>query len=201
MPKKSLDREELLIDAMRRSIAKRGYSATSLSDIISETGGSRRNIYKAFGDKRGLLNAAIERAARDIVETSFDVPDDQAPRDWLIAMGVSTMKAVLNPELVSLFRILIAEQMTDEQTGRQILMAGPERFVDQLMKWLIARNNDGTLQVEAPNVAARCFLDLIRGSFEMEMLIGKREQVSDNEIIAHVTGAVDLFLDGVKPRS
>ncbi|MEL6667264.1 MAG: TetR/AcrR family transcriptional regulator [Pseudomonadota bacterium] len=154
MPKKSLDREELLIDAMRRSIAKRGYSATSLSDIISETGGSRRNIYKAFGDKRGLLNAAIERAARDIVETSFDVPDDQAPRDWLIAMGVSTMKAVLNPELVSLFRILIAEQMTDEQTGRQILMAGPERFVDQLMKWLIARNNDGTLQVEAPNVTA-----------------------------------------------
>lgn len=39
----------------------RGYHATSLVDLIDGTGLSRGSLYKAFGDKRGLFIAALQR--------------------------------------------------------------------------------------------------------------------------------------------
>lgn len=38
-----------------------GYNGTSLVDLIDGTGLSRGSLYKAFGDKRGLFLAALER--------------------------------------------------------------------------------------------------------------------------------------------
>src|SRR5436190_4852003 len=48
-----------------------GYAATSLDDIVRATGLNRPSLYAAFGDKKSLYVAAIERLWTDI-EASFD---------------------------------------------------------------------------------------------------------------------------------
>jgi TetR/AcrR family transcriptional repressor of nem operon len=56
-------REFELEDAARAAMDvfwDRGYEGTSLPDLIAGTGQSRGSLYKAFGDKKGLLLAALD---------------------------------------------------------------------------------------------------------------------------------------------
>lgn len=57
-------REFALDDAARDAMQvfwDRGYEGASLPDLIDGTGLSRGSLYKAFGDKKGLLLAALDR--------------------------------------------------------------------------------------------------------------------------------------------
>ena len=61
-------REFALDDAARDAMQvfwDRGYEGASLPDLIEGTGLSRGSLYKAFGDKKGLLLAALDRYMAD----------------------------------------------------------------------------------------------------------------------------------------
>jgi TetR/AcrR family transcriptional repressor of nem operon len=49
------------LDAAIRVFSERGYSATSIGELTAATGLASGSVYKAFGDKRGLFLAALER--------------------------------------------------------------------------------------------------------------------------------------------
>ena len=51
--------------------ASRGYSETSMDDIVRATGVSRYGLYGTFGNKRELFEQALERYADDMGRTSF----------------------------------------------------------------------------------------------------------------------------------
>jgi len=56
-------REFVPDDVVRRAVdvfRAKGYTDTSLTDLMDGTGLSRGSIYKAFGDKRGLFLAALD---------------------------------------------------------------------------------------------------------------------------------------------
>jgi TetR/AcrR family transcriptional repressor of nem operon len=48
-------------DAAMQVFWSHGYNGTSLPDLIKGTGLSRGSLYKAFGDKKGLFLAALDR--------------------------------------------------------------------------------------------------------------------------------------------
>ncbi|MEM1180678.1 MAG: helix-turn-helix domain-containing protein [Acidobacteriota bacterium] len=59
---REFDTEETLEKAMRLFWQK-GYSETSVRDLVKGTGVAHAGLYAAFGDKRGLFEAALERYA------------------------------------------------------------------------------------------------------------------------------------------
>ncbi len=65
----------------------RGYAGTSLDDLVDATGLARPSLYAAFGDKRALYLAALDRTI-DRVGRSFDalVASDLPLRESLTAM-------------------------------------------------------------------------------------------------------------------
>src|SRR5689334_11488531 len=50
-----------VLDEAIAVFSRNGYSATSVSDLTAALGLSSGSIYKAFGDKRGVFMAALER--------------------------------------------------------------------------------------------------------------------------------------------
>jgi TetR/AcrR family transcriptional repressor of nem operon len=65
-----VDRETALEGIMNRFWST-GYAATSLEDLLQASGRHRGSVYRAFGDKRGAFDAALERyvaliAAKDL---------------------------------------------------------------------------------------------------------------------------------------
>lgn len=52
-----------IIDAVTDTFWRRGYAATSIGDLAAASGAARNSLYKLYGDKGGLLAAAIDRYA------------------------------------------------------------------------------------------------------------------------------------------
>jgi TetR/AcrR family transcriptional repressor of nem operon len=80
---REFDREKALHRAMDLFWAK-GYDATSIEDLVTRMGIQRGSLYAAFGDKRALFRAALERyqqvAARDLLDAL------EAPGSGLVAI-------------------------------------------------------------------------------------------------------------------
>jgi TetR/AcrR family transcriptional repressor of nem operon len=60
--------------ALNRAVelfSSKGYSETSMDDIVKATGVSRYGIYGTFGNKRELFEQALERYADDMGRVSF----------------------------------------------------------------------------------------------------------------------------------
>lgn len=69
-------REFELSDAARNAMNvfwNRGYEGASLPDLIEGTGLSRGSLYKAFGDKKGLLLAALDIYTAEGLKLTADI--------------------------------------------------------------------------------------------------------------------------------
>ena len=73
-------RREQLLDAAVRTFTKAGYSATRVSDIVSEAGVAQGTFYLYFASKRDIFRQLVERFltmfADRLLTASFDDPDD-----------------------------------------------------------------------------------------------------------------------------
>ncbi|QAY77805.1 TetR/AcrR family transcriptional regulator [Sphingosinicella sp. BN140058] len=62
----AFDRDDVLLKA-RDAFWRSGYAATSLDDLAAATGLNRPSLYGAFGDKRALYLATLERTRADML--------------------------------------------------------------------------------------------------------------------------------------
>lgn len=67
---KTFDRSAAL-DSAVELFSSRGYSETSMEDLVQATGVSRYGIYGAFGSKRELFEQALEKFADNMGRMSF----------------------------------------------------------------------------------------------------------------------------------
>src|SRR6185503_5597935 len=73
---RAYDADEALRQA-RNTFWKKGYSATTLDDLSEATGMNRPSLYGAFGDKRALYLATLERyvvANREAMDRELAAP-------------------------------------------------------------------------------------------------------------------------------
>jgi len=68
-----------VLDRAVEAFWARGYGATSVDDLVTATGLHRGSLYAAFGDKRGLFLAALDRYAATIVPHWLAVLRRQGP--------------------------------------------------------------------------------------------------------------------------
>ena len=73
---REFDPEQALADAMQ-VFWRSGYANTSMEDIVSETGVSRYGLYGTFGNKKGLLVAAMRHYEKSMTELLW--PDLRKP--------------------------------------------------------------------------------------------------------------------------
>jgi TetR/AcrR family transcriptional regulator, transcriptional repressor for nem operon len=59
--------EEFVLGAAIRCFWNRGYEATSVKDLVAESGITAASIYNAFGDKRALFRAALDHYVEDSI--------------------------------------------------------------------------------------------------------------------------------------
>src|SRR5437879_1350097 len=61
MGRRALVSRDSARDAVMHRFWSAGYAATSLDELLSSSGMHRGSFYRAFGDKRGAFDAALER--------------------------------------------------------------------------------------------------------------------------------------------
>src|SRR5258708_6228874 len=103
------DRRVEILEAAALAFFEQGYAATSIDAIIERVGGSKRNIYNEFGSKQGLFTAMVSEIA-DSALSSLDLEKfDGDLEATLRRLGHRLAHIYLSPNLVGVYRIIVAE--------------------------------------------------------------------------------------------
>jgi AcrR family transcriptional regulator len=191
------DRAKRLLKAAEILFLKNGYTATSLQMLIDQAGGSRRTIYNEFGNKEGLFKAVLQQKACEVVLILSDVGDINQPRASLIKVCHLFLTKLLEPDMVTFFKLLINTIQDIPDIGdmmyKHALVDGPKG----LASYLLQLNDIGTIKVINPQHASQLLLGMVKGHLHTHALLDPSYKPSEQQISTQVEQAVDIFLNGV----
>lgn len=198
------ERRQQIIDVAKKLFSERGYSKTSLEAILSQTGGSRRDIYDFFKDKQGLFDAVMHDLISTIV-TGSQVPKETEFTDdvqsELERMGETFLTNMLSPIVVTTMRQFIAVATERQDLGKAAYQAGPAVLYERFKTYLDERVRRGDLELQDTGTAARMFIEMLKGDYQTRALMTGDSGMTPELRKTHVQEIVRIFLYGALPRS
>jgi len=188
------DRGVLILDAAQQLFYHKGFDETSLEMIINEAGGSRRSIYKEFGNKQGLLMAVIQRQVKEQSEILTSINRELSAKAALNQVCFKFVKGMLSPGLMSLFRLVVQQVVKFPELGEMIYLKGPMTGILPLVDYLDWLAQQGELTIENSHFSAQMLLEMAKGPLHTRSLLLPDHQVTDAEITEQVEKVVALFL-------
>jgi TetR/AcrR family transcriptional repressor of mexJK operon len=189
-----------MLEAAKAVFIEDGYADTTLDEVIRRSGGSRATLYKQFGDKEGLFAAIISDLCAEIVTPLANSASGQEPEAVLLAFGRAFMTGLMEPSGLALYRVLIGEAVRFPELAAAVYRAGPAVAAEELAKHLRRWIAEKQIRLADPDLAARQFLELIKGDLHFRALLRLEPHPTAAEIDACVRSAVRLFLEGVTKR-
>jgi hypothetical protein len=185
----------LILDAAQNLFYHQGFDETSLAMIINEAGGSRRSIYKEFGNKRGLLMAVIQRQVKVQSEILTSINRELDAKQALNQVCFKFVQGMLSADLMSLFRLVVQQVVKFPELGEMIYQKGPMAGVLPLVDYLTWLTEKKVLKIESCHFSAQMLLEMAKGPLHTRSLLLPNKKVSDEEITGQVAKVVDIFLN------
>ncbi|QGZ94292.1 TetR/AcrR family transcriptional regulator [Terricaulis silvestris] len=196
-PDRGVARRQAFLQAAREVFLEQGYEAASVNDVVRRAGGSLATLYAQFGNKEGLFLAVTqdqhERFIRDITPDSVDHLQLEA---GLQAIGEHYVRALLMPENLAFFRIVVGEGRKFPEHLQRYIYTGAERVRAVIARFLEARG----AQIDDHEMAASYLLELWRSRHHYRALADDAYRVTDRELSEHVGAAVCFFMRAAKPK-
>jgi AcrR family transcriptional regulator len=186
-----------MLEAAKAVFIEHGYANATLDEVIRRSGGSRATLYKQFGDKEGLFAAIIADVCSAMVAPLADSAADQEPETVLLAFGRAFMAGLMEPGGLQLYRVLIGEGARFPELAEAVYRSGPMAAADRLAGHLRRWITEMRIKVRDPELAARQFLEMIKGDLHFRALLRLEPLPTEVEIDECLKSAVRLFLSGV----
>ena len=177
-----------------------GFEPTTVEEIASHVGMSKRTVYARYDDKGALFKAAVRRAIeqytvpREALEPL--VSDDL--EETLAAIARLRIANMTRPVAIKLQRILSAQSYRFPELFNAAFEEGTGPTVEFLSDLFVRYSAQGEIQVTEPQRAATSFLSLVVGGPTRVIVSGNKLEAQ--EIERHIRFAVDLFLRGVSRK-
>lgn len=189
----------MLLDAAQALFLAQGYGATTVEQVASRIGATKRTVYVKFGDKAGLFAAMTRRLVeRHRAWLSEEVPGASVD-ERLCNFGVRLLAQVAEPDMLALHRVIVAETHSFPELALlvdQLATTGVHRRLSQIIAREAAQ---GSLQVEDAELAAEFLVGMILHSAMLGSMLG-RGTVAESSPAHWVGAAVAIFLDGSRGK-
>lgn len=182
-----------ILKAAYRVFLEQGYGTASMDAIAREAGVSKATLYAHFASKEELFTAIIGTACRAFEQLAAMSPPPDDLRAALMAAGGTLLRFILNPDVIKVYRSVLAESGRFPRLGQAMYEAGPGQGKAHLMTFFAAANARGVLAVPDPELAAEQFGAMILGHMKMRMELGI-ELPSEERIERGLKSGVDAFL-------
>lgn len=191
-----------MIEAAWQVLQEKGCEAATLNDIIALSGGSRATLYAAFGDKDGLLEAAVAERCSAFGDSMQLVLDEKSePRQVLETLATAFLTKVFSPESARTLGIFCAEGGRFPHMIETFLRHGPHRLGARLAAYLESASRAGRLKVEDPALAADLFLSMLQGQWVLRVMTQGAPPPAPEALRKRAQTAVAIFLDGLAAPS
>jgi AcrR family transcriptional regulator len=175
-----------LLDHTLRVLLRDGYRGFSMNAVATSAKASKETLYRHFGDKAGLLHAALVRSAAMIDPLIHEGLESTATRtERLRRLGLNYLHGCYLPEALALQRIAYAD-------GRRGL--GP-LFAVEITERAIAYVEEefASLGSHQPRADAETFLGMIQGKLHERIMLGVRIEDLDAQLEAQVDHALRVM--------
>jgi TetR/AcrR family transcriptional regulator, mexJK operon transcriptional repressor len=182
---------------------ERGFASTTMDEVAAGARASKQTLYQHFGDKVGLFAAVIEANIAD-AEAGTD-PHLASLRDTddigsdLRRFARQHLRDVLQPHLLRIRRLVIAEADRFPELARTWFERGPERAHATLAELFAHLTDRGVLSTGRPRDAAEHFNWLVLSIPLHRSLYLPTARPSEAEIDAIADEAVRIFLAAYAP--
>jgi len=194
------DRRRAILEVAERSFRDRGFADTSMSTIAAELGGSKTTLWTYFPSKDALFAAVIDSK----IETFQAKLDDAlipggGTAAALTRFGVVFLNKIMDPQSISLKRLIISETDRFPQLGETFAVRGPDRVRERLCRYMEEEMAAGRLRKGDGVIAARQFIGLCQAGCYFDR-IWRPTQPSATQIQGDIVAAVDTFMRAWGPE-
>ena len=190
------DKAQRIVDAMRRSVARRGSAGSTFDHVAREAGVSRGLLHYYFGSKEQLLVEVVRRDA----ELRMGVLDDRLAEartaDDFIDLLVFSLEELVreDPEFITVvFEMFSLSQRNDEIAAELAELL--RRTREHVAALLAAKHAEGVLHLHAEPEAIAEVLFALGDGIALRMLADRERDFT--ETIAAGVAAVRALLDDV----
>jgi len=198
VPSKPLSIRDRVLAAAFDLFREHGFSSTSMLDIVTVARISKRDLYALFKNKHAVLAACISERAQQMrrpLEPATPAPQTRdALATMLVEFGVSLLKTVCHPEVLTVFRLAIAESDRAPEIGRALDSSGRETNQRALIELIRKAQARGLVVAGDPEVLAGRYFAALLGGLQIQLLLRVRQAPSKREIDARARAATETLM-------
>lgn len=193
----SLLRRKAYVDVAREAFFSRGYSATTMSSIAAEVGGSKTTLWTYFSSKKNLFAAVVDEILEQHAKAlSTDLPLDGDVKEILEAFAEVLIATLRSRPMIDLYRLVVAEAPRFPHLARLFFEKGPQRGRARLAAYFDIQMDRGAVRRGDPHLAAKQFAALCQAGTFQFALLELTESCKPVESRVEAAGVVAYFLGG-----
>lgn len=198
-PDRREKRRRAMIAAARALFLERGCDGVSLAEIVRVSGGSLATLYELFGNKQGLLAAAIqEEKSREQGRIADIIDQDAPPAAMLRAIAGELHDHFTAPDTTGLMRVMMAEGLRSPDFAATFYETVHLPSLRQLANLFETWTARGRADIPDPMLASQLFLGLLLHSGQMHAFFGRPGAPPRPRPDAGIDQAVRLFVAGYR---
>lgn len=180
-----------LLDHTIKVLLRDGYQKFSMIAVAQSAKASKETLYRQFGDKAGLLHAALTRNATWIGPLLNEgLQATQSMEERLYRLGLNYLHGCYLPEALALQRIAYA----DGDRGLGPIFA--EEITEHAITYIVAEFAQwGSTQ---PREDAEIFLGMIQGKLHEKIMLGVRIENIEEQLEQQVHHALRMLMPYLK---
>lgn len=196
------ERRERLLAAAERVFVELGYTETNMDDIAKHAGMSKKTLYRLFETKEALFTEVVAARRAELADSvSVDpMSDTRRPELVLRDFLLDIVRFVLAPRQAALYRLILTEVHRAPELAQAFHQDCPGKLCTFLQEWIARQNARGILEVAEPEMASGMLFSMVIGEPQMQALMCGDQDADSSVIERRIEYAVNLFLDGARPR-
>jgi TetR/AcrR family transcriptional repressor of mexJK operon len=197
-------RQEILA-AAREVFTREGYMGASMDAVAAEAGASKRTVYQYFTDKEDLFAATVldtvDRGYQYFKPRILALAEADDIDSALREHARATVLGLMNPELLKMRRLVIAEAERFPAVGRAFYERSWVKTLKLFAQTLETLTARGLLAVTDPDRAAYVYTWLIISIPANKVaFLGDAAVDPEPELLAHADEGARVFLAAYGPR-
>jgi AcrR family transcriptional regulator len=189
---------ERVLKAASTLFRENGFSSTSMLEIATRARVSKRDLCALFNNKHAVLAACISERAEQMrrpLDTTAPEPQTQdALATLLVEFGVSILKTVCQPEVLTVYRLAIAESDRAPGIARTLDSRGREANQKALAELVGKAQARGLVRAGDPGALAARYAAVLWGDLMIRLLMRVREAPNEREIEVRARAATETLM-------
>jgi TetR/AcrR family transcriptional repressor of mexJK operon len=193
---KSEAKAEAILGAAASLFLAQGFQGTSMDAVAQRAGVSKQTVYSHFANKEALFSACIHAKVSGYGFDEAALIDGPDVRQALLGVARRFVDLMLDPDVIAMHRVVMGEAASQPRIATLFFDSGPKKTKAAVCAFLQRQVDAGRLDISPERLLHAAFqlLNNAIGMYQLQLWLGLRQTVEEDELRNHLDRVVDDFL-------